>query len=286
MKEYFLVGFLEVFLMAGQHQSAPFPGLDTLFGAKRDLVAYYHFGLTFIPVLTSAATGAWFLFRRRWNAHVLALCTYGICTFMILLGRSDIYHSTFAALPLLLLLSYWFETTSSIRDAPRRFASIGLIASFCVLIAVSNSGNLRKLVSRSRFATTVEYEETLPYLGNALIPEWQQEMIRFAKSTLEARTDSDQEVFAILHAPHQYFFLDRPAKTRYATPIFANSESAKKEILDDLERRDYEFMIYERRRFPNIDYDYYFEEIFDYLKEHYVVHSEIPGRVQILRLED
>lgn len=286
LKQYFLVGFGEVFLMAGKHQSAPFPGLSTLFGVKGDLVAYYHFGLTYVPVLTAVVSGAWLLIKKQWNARVIALCSYGICTFTILLGRCDIYHSTFAALPLLLLLSYGYENAHCIRDSRVQTVRVGLIAMFCILIVVSNLSNLTRLASNSRFAAKVSYEETLPYLGSALIPGWQHTVIRFAKSAVEENTDPNQVIFAFLHAPHQYFFLDRPTRTRYATPIFANNESAKKEILDDLQLGDYELLVYEPTRFPNIDYDYYFSEIFHYVKDRYVLHSEIANRVQILKLKE
>jgi len=289
LTEYFVVGFAEVFIMAGKHQSTAFPGWTMLVGKGAGPAVYYHFCLTYLPILACTATGAWLLARRKWNARLLSLCTYGVCTFTILIGRSDLYHSTFAALPLFLLLAYGFEATSAMSalQAPfRRVGAIGLIVSLSVSVVVANASNLAKLVSSSRFVNATEDGGVIPHLGSALIPGLQREIIRFVMTEVEENSRADQRVFSILHAPHHYFFLDRPTNTRYATPIFANQASAKKELLEDLRTGNYGLIVYERRQFPNIDYDYYFAEILEYVHKNYVVQSEFKKLVVILKLKE
>ena len=283
---YFVVGFGDIFLMTGKHQSSPLPGLSSITGKSAGLIPLTHFLLSYVPLLVAVVSGLVLLLQDKWDARGIALSGYGICSFSILLGRCDIYHSTFAALSLFLLSLYWVGRQF---EAPPKTGKLALFGSVAVLVAfifVYNGSNIRRLIADSRIMRKATEEEPLAHLGGALIPAWQHKNIVFAKRTIEENTLADQPIFVLRHAPHYYFFTDRPARTRFATPIFANSEAAKREVMLDLENNRYDYLIYESSRFPDVDYDYYFKEILAYVNDHYVVHSGIESKVHVLELKE
>ncbi len=286
VKDYFVISFGEIFSMVGKYQHSPLPVLSSLIENYRNLAAYYHMALTYLPILVSLLTITYVAASKKLDARLVSISVYGICCFGILLGRCDIYHSTFAGLPLLILISYWFERALCVKGRTAQYSMISVITGFCLLLLTANASNLSKLFANSRIVKKTAYAEKLSYLGSAMIPMDQYEAIWSAKGVIEHNSHASQEFIIILNSPFYYFFIDRPTSTRFATPLFANNEEAKREILQELREGTYYFVLYDNIRFPAVDYDYYFREIFDVVRAGYSTFSKTGDHTFVLKIRN
>lgn len=270
LASYVRISFIDILFMTNQYQHVPLPGLD-LFSAKMNRSAYYHFLLTYLPLFVCAVTFVYaIVHKEKKYLKILSISVYGMFSFIILTGRGDIYHATFASLSLFLLLGVLYEHQ---RINQNRYLSVFFrisIAAFFGLILFFNMDNIKKFFEYHHLSKSLTYDSHLSYLGNAKIPKYQYEKIYTVKTLVEKNSAKNDPVLYLVHSPYYYFFIDRHTDTKYASPVFANTPNAKSQIVDAVNQKEYKLIVFDKTTlFPNIDYNFYFSELNRALKLNY-----------------
>jgi hypothetical protein len=286
LKQYFINSFKDTLIMTGRYQHISLPDLLFLFNNNREPPSYYyHTLLTYIPPLISLTS---ILFALKLNlcvhSKIIPISIYGICSFAILLGRCDIYHSTFASLMFFVILFYWFEQTLSVTKKQIKYIARFLILLIFLTILSFNYEKFKGMFHLYGMGKKIVNSEILPSAGTAKIYVKQYDKIYKVKHYIESNTATSDPIFVMVNSPYYYFFIDRPTNTKFATPIFANNYESKSAIINDLTTTRYPFIIYDKSGYPDINYEYYCREINDFIKSEYVLVKTIESDVYIFKI--
>lgn len=253
-----LLGFFAATLLLGlafRGQYGPFVrfAFETLLRDK-ELIDGYVFDPLGLPYLTAslllAATTYWLALRLvrerlvsaggracfvdRWGLEIgLVLMSLGF--FRGMLARADVAHvetNLWPAVLLFLLLLSRSSLLGLIPDRLRRLAVVGLCGvGFAIAAAGAWRAYDRNLLARN-FPLRVPDE--------TLLPPGYREAVAFLRGHLRPQ----ESFYSLTNEGVWYYWLDRPAPTRFYIPYLAASVRAQRELVADLDRSQVTYLLY------------------------------------------
>ncbi|HWR59497.1 MAG TPA: hypothetical protein VN328_11480, partial [Thermodesulfovibrionales bacterium] len=228
----------------------------------------------------------------------ISLLVFGILLFRIALGRSTV-ENTYRVLPPAILLLFLFLEASVPMFSQRHFLKVGnLIMSFILILSTSvlfiNTDMIKETIASAwQDVIGVKYKFSLVARGNE-IPSLKRGGIFYEPSTalsimnidsfLKANTGPGEYVYFFPNEAAYYFLFDRTNPTRYAISYFAITREQRRELVEDLEKKKPEYIVYSigTWRVDDIREEIQVPEVLRYIQLKYVPHVNM-GDVLILK---
>jgi len=232
----------------------------------------------------------------------VSLLIFGVLLFRIALGRSE-WGNILKVLPPAILLLFLIIDTSltGIFKARFRFLKVAHGALICILVLSTAVVVFRTTALSNRFASTMNGIVSLSDKwsraddrGGYPVPSIERGGITYDAETaralaairnfLEANTQPGDYVYFFPNEAAYYFLFNRNNPTRYSFSYTAVTTAQRKELVDDLERRKPQYVVYSRNtwRVDDIMEDEQVPEVVRYVQDNYRMYQNL-GDVMIAR---
>lgn len=218
-------------------------------------------------------------FRNNFAGVLLLLIS--LAAFRGALGRADLPHIAYSSYFAYLLLIYLIFTALAATMRERIGMWRGLSTGAVVLAAAVSAFGVYKIYSYD----LLSHKFPLHVSDSELIPDSYEEAIEY----LDDNLGPDEYFFTLTNEGIWYYFLDRPAPTRFHLVWFAMPRFYQKEIVEDLKEKDVEFIIVSNSNWSSrIDLISSMKRlpiVRKYILKNYEYHVEIDGH-EIWRRKD
>jgi hypothetical protein len=286
----------------------PFPGFASFLSDPLSPATLYYYWAILVYAVAAAAVVPRILLGKvdRDTLLFLALVVYGILLYRIPLGRSAIDNVHKVAHPAYLLVFLFTDrAVTAVLDSRRImavragrsvFAALLLAATTVAILRTPSVFNFNKaLLATSGLKPSAKLKKTRT---GFTIPSLRRAGLYFDRQTtasitriqafLDSSTRPGDYVYFFPNEAAYYFLFNRNNPTRYAISYFAATSQQRRELVDDLERKRPEYVVYSHLtwRVDGIPEHIQVPEVVEYLKRRYQVHSQSADVSILKRIEE